>query len=213
MWQGASIVSLTSALRSAVATTEGAARPARLAGSLPLSADIITSIERDGPRATLVAFSAVVAIVVLMFRFSGTTPLILGSLVLAVTWLCGAMLALGIKVNFCNFVAFPITFGIGVEYAVNIMTRVREGRGQPIGDVLRTTGGAVGLCSVTTVIGYGSLLFAQNRALFSFGVVAVLGEIACLTTAIVVLPSILMTRREPRTVAGSFSDPRPDPRT
>jgi len=213
MWQGAAIVSLTSALRSAVGTTDAGSHSARLAGSLPLSADIITSIERDGPRATVVAFGAVVAIVVLIFRFTATTPLILGSLVLAVTWLCGAMLALGIKVNFCNFVAFPITFGIGVDYAVNMMTRVREGRGQPIADVLRTTGGAVGLASLTTIIGYGSLLFAQNRALFSFGVVAVMGEIACLTTAIVVLPAVLMRREESREVARSFSDPRPNPRT
>jgi predicted RND superfamily exporter protein len=138
-----------------------------------------------------------------------TTPLILGSLVLAVTWLAGAMMALGIKVNFCNFVAFPITFGIGVEYAVNIMSRVREGRGQLVADAIRTTGGAVGLCSLTTIIGYGSLLFAQNRALFSFGVVAVLGELACLTTALVVLPAVLLGRRsEPRAVPGSLADPR-----
>ena len=88
------------------------------------------------------------------------------------------------------------------------MTRVRQGRGSSIAEALRTTGGAVGLCSLTTIIGYGSLLFAQNRALFSFGVVAVLGEIACLTTAIVVLPAVLLRKGEPRTVAGSLPDPR-----
>jgi hypothetical protein len=208
MWQGPSIVSLTAALRGVVETREGPERAGRLAGSLPLSADIITSIERDGPRATAVAFGAVVAIVVVIFRLTATTPLILGSLLLAVTWLVGAMMALGIKVNFCNFVAFPITFGIGVDYAVNIMTRVREGRGQSIAEAIRTTGGAVGLSSMTTIIGYGSLLFAQNRALFSFGVVAVLGEIACLTTAIIVLPAILVGRREPRAMTGSLPDPR-----
>ncbi|HMI85079.1 MAG TPA: MMPL family transporter [Polyangiaceae bacterium] len=208
MWQGPSIVSLTAALRGVVETREGPGRAGRLAGSLPLSADIITSIERDGPRATAVAFGAVVAIVVVIFRLTATTPLILGSLLLAVTWLVGAMMALGIKVNFCNFVAFPITFGIGVDYAVNIMTRVREGRGQSIAEAIRTTGGAVGLSSMTTIIGYGSLLFAQNRALFSFGVVAVLGEIACLTTAIIVLPAILVGRREPRAMTGSLPDPR-----
>ena len=36
---------------------------------------------------------------------------------------------LHVKVNFCNFVAYPITFGIGVDYAVNVMTRyVQDGR-------------------------------------------------------------------------------------
>jgi predicted RND superfamily exporter protein len=34
-----------------------------------------------------------------------------------------------IKLNFLNFVALPITFGIGVDYAVNVMQHARlEGR-------------------------------------------------------------------------------------
>ena len=37
-------------------------------------------------------------------------------------WRALAM-ALGIKINFANFIAFPITFGIGVDYAVNVMSR------------------------------------------------------------------------------------------
>jgi len=58
-------------------------------------------------------------------------------------------------------------------------------------EAIRSTGGAVALCSMTTIIGYGSLLLAQNRALFLFGLVAVLGEITCLVSAVVVLPAVL----------------------
>jgi len=36
-----------------------------------------------------------------------------------------------------------------------------------------------------------SLLAAQNRALFSFGLFAVAGEVACLVTAILALPAAL----------------------
>ncbi len=57
------------------------------------------------------------------------------------------------------------------------------------------------MCSLTTIIGYSSLLLAENRALFLFGLVAVMGEIACLSSAIVALPSILVLlerRREAR---------------
>jgi predicted RND superfamily exporter protein len=56
---------------------------------------------------------------------------------------------------------------------------------------LAATSGAVTLCSATTIIGFGSLLIAQNRALFSFGVFAVTGELTCLTTAVIVLPAAL----------------------
>ena len=47
------------------------------------------------------------------------------------------------------------------------------------------------LCSLTTILGYSSLLLAQNRALFLFGVIAVLGEGACLGAALTVLPAVL----------------------
>jgi predicted RND superfamily exporter protein len=42
------------------------------------------------------------------------------------------------------------------------------------------------------MIGYSSLLVAENRALFLFGLIAVLGEIACLTAAVTLLPSVLL---------------------
>ena len=47
------------------------------------------------------------------------------------------------------------------------------------------------LCSMTTMIGYSSLLLSRNRALRSFGLLADLGEIACLMAALVVLPAIV----------------------
>jgi uncharacterized protein len=102
---------------------------------------------------------------------------------------------LGIKINFINFIAFPITFGIGVDYAVNVMARYLRDGGRDVGAAIRGTGGAVGLCSATTIIGYSSLLVAQNVGLFLFGLLAVLGEIACLTTAVVVLPAVLLLVR------------------
>ena len=51
--------------------------------------------------------------------------------------------------------------------------------------------GAVTLCSYTTVIGYGSLVLADNQALQSFGRLAMIGELACLYAALLFLPSLL----------------------
>jgi predicted RND superfamily exporter protein len=64
-----------------------------------------------------------------------------------------------------------------------------------VSGAVRSTGGAVALCSLTTIIGYSSLLLAKNRALFLFGLLAVLGEIACLTVAVVALPALLVLLR------------------
>ena len=45
---------------------------------------------------------------------------------------------------------------------------------------------------MTTIIGYPSLLLAKNQALFSSGIVAVIGEFTCLATAVIVLPVFLL---------------------
>jgi predicted RND superfamily exporter protein len=73
---------------------------------------------------------------------------------------------------------------------------------------VQTTGGAVALCSLTTSLGYSSLLIAKNRALSSFGAVAVSGEASCLSTAVVVLPAALLLllarrARRPRLHSGA----------
>jgi predicted RND superfamily exporter protein len=138
--------------------------------------------------------------------------MVTGSLLLGVMWMTAATILFNVKINFANFIAFPITFGIGVDYSVNVMARYSQGSAKDVVDAVRSTGGAVALCSLTTIIGYGSLLLAKNNALFLFGVVAVLGEIACLTTAIVVLPAVLMLLRRGRPHNDNRSPSHSEPR-
>ncbi len=201
-WRGETIATFVHALREiAEVPVAAGGRAARVAGGPPLTLDIIESMRHDGPLASLLAFVGVLATVVLVFRRGLATPFVVGSLVVGVAWLLAASLFFGIKINFVNFIAFPITFGIGVDYAVNVMARYLRDGGRDIESAVRETGGAVALCSMTTIIGYSSLLVAKNVGLFLFGLLAVLGEVACLVTAIVVLPSVLGLRRTPTRVA------------
>jgi predicted RND superfamily exporter protein len=118
-----------------------------------------------------------------------------------------AMLALaslaGLKVNFLDFVALPLTMGIGTDYAANVLLRAKEeGRGGARRALL-TTGGAVLLCSFTTVVGYGSLLVSDNAGIRSFGTAAIFGEITCMAAGILVGLVLLDrwdARRRPRPV-------------
>jgi predicted RND superfamily exporter protein len=178
--------------------SNGGTLPVYIAGGIPLSSDILLSIGRDAPIASLVSFVGVLAVVVIVLRARKASLYVIGALLVGVLWLLGATMALGIKINFSNFIAFPITFGIGVDYAVNVITRYVQDGEHDVSGAVRSTGGAVALCSLTTIIGYSSLLLAKNRALFLFGLLAVLGEIACLTVAVVALPALLVLLRRSR---------------
>ena len=175
-------VLLRGSIEESRASTQALAQPL-------LVADINAAIVRDGPRATLVALVAVCALVALVFRRLGPSLLTCGSLLLGAAWLVGAAAAAHVRVNFLNFVVLPITFGIGVDYAVNIVQRYRRMGHPSMNAVLRETGAAVALCSATTVIGYASLLIADNRALRGFGLLASLGEVCCLSAALFALPA------------------------
>jgi uncharacterized protein len=153
-------------------------------------AEMIRSMERDGPRATFLSFAAVTLVVLVATRNARGTLAVLVALLLGVTWLVGGAAWLGEKLNYVNFITLPITFGIGCEYPFNVYDRSRLLGGDVTGAVMRV-GGAVALCSFTTIVGYGSMLFADFQALQSFGRLAVSGEAACLTAALLVLPALL----------------------
>ena len=170
------------------------------AGSILVFADMLAAMNQDGPKATLLSLGGVALLVLAMF-ISGRKPgfmwdasLVLATLLLGVLWFVGMAAVLHLKVNMLNFIAFPITFGIGADYATNLVQRRRQDTRVSMGDCLRTTGGAVALCSWTTIVGYGSLLVARNQALTSFGLLAVLGEVACLAAALWPLAAYLQTR-------------------
>lgn len=163
----------------------------RSAGVGTVFADMIRAIERDGPRAIVTSLAGVVLLVIVLYRSLGFVLLMLLSLVFGVVWTVGTTALVGQKLNFLNFIALPITFGIGIDYAVNTLNRYRmEGRGS-IQRVIENTGGPVFLCALTTIIGYSSLLIADNQALVSFGLVANLGEFTTLAAALLFLPSVI----------------------
>ena len=165
---------------------------ARVAGQVVLTGDIITIINHDGLLAGVLSFAAVALLALLAMRSLRHAGWVLASLSVGVLWMFGVLGAFAIKFNFVNFVVLPITFGIGADYAVNLYLRYREAGSAR--EALAASGGAVALCSSTTIIGYAVLLVADNMAIQSFGLTAVIGELTCLSAALFALPALLAAR-------------------
>ena len=187
---------------------ETASPSAVVTGHLLVSNDIIAAMRHDGPRATAIALSITLLVVMLAFRALELSGLAMASLGLGVALMLGVGAWLGQRLNFTNFIALPITFGIAADYSINVLKRAQSS-GNPR-DAVAYTGGAVALCSATTVIGFGSLLVAQNRALFSFGELAVTGELTCLATAVLVVPAYLLLRPKGLGAAANDSSEPPE---
>jgi predicted RND superfamily exporter protein len=174
---------------------------ALVAGQVILTSDIIEMITADGAFAAVLSFLAVAGLTLLVLRSLRDAAWVIGSLSLGTLWMVGSFGLLDLKFNFVNFVTLPITFGIGIDYAVNLYQRYRQSGS--VLESLSSAGGAVALCSTTTIIGYAALLLADNRAIYSFGLTAVLGEITCLSAALFALPAILAWRDQRKSDARS----------
>jgi predicted RND superfamily exporter protein len=178
---------------------------------------MIRSVLRDGPIATAASLIAVLVIIIFTIRPAAAALMALATLMLGVLLMMGGAGWAQVRVTFLNFIALPITFGIGAEYALNVVTRYREERN--VSRAVVSTGAAVALCSWTTIVGYGSLLAASNQALNGFGMMAIIGEVVCLSAAIIALPAFLFWRharpfqeeaRATNGVGAASSPPPPD---
>jgi uncharacterized protein len=160
-------------------------------GSSVIFADIVESIERDGPVVTAVALGGLIIMVVLLVGRNRRAVAVMIGTVGGAILLIAVCALFNIKVNFLDFVALPITLGLGIDYAINVAHRHdHEDIPDPI-TTLRTSGSAVLICSLTTMIGYGSLLVSENLAIRGFGKASLIGEITTVLTALVLVPALL----------------------
>jgi predicted exporter len=163
----------------------------RGSGRAVIFADMLEAVVRDIRKALALSLSLTLLTVMITFRRGGWHALtVLFALLVGVGGLVTFLYVGQVRLNFLNFAALPITFGIGVDYAINVVQRYRSDGSRDIIAALRTTGGAVVLCSLTTILGYLALLGSHNRAIRSLGLIAVVGEVSCLLAAMTVLPAL-----------------------
>lgn len=194
-WDGRALIRFSDAVRR-LQLPDG--ETVTTSGSSVIFADIVKAIQSDGPVVTLVATLGLVIMVVLVVGRNISAVAVMTATLLGSLALVAVCALIDLKVNFLDFVALPITLGLGIDYAINVAHRHHSEDQRDPRETLRTSGSAVLLCSLTTIIGYGSLLVSENLAIRGFGVASLIGEVACLMTALIVVPAILSISYRPR---------------
>ncbi len=162
-----------------------------ISGKPLIWADIIDAMKRDGLKTTVAAL-IMVFLLLLVFERNLVAVLIVGlPLTIGIGVSVGVMLALGLKLNFYNMLALPTIVGMGVDDGVHMYHRYKE-LGRLSGRyIVKTTGMAAVITSITTSIGFGSLILANNYGISSLGLLTVVGISAALLTTLIVLPAAL----------------------
>jgi len=85
--------------------------------------------------------------------------------------------------------------GLGVDYSIHILNRFSEeqhieDKVEVIEKTLRLTGKAVLLSTITTIIGFGSLMVSSMPPMVTFGIGCVIGILFCFISATVLVPCL-----------------------
>ncbi len=81
--------------------------------------------------------------------------------------------------------------GSSAEFGLNVVLRYLEGRRHGGPRLARSTVMAVALNGITTMVGFGCLMTAAHRGIFSLGLLLTIGSGCALLASLVVLPVIL----------------------
>jgi hypothetical protein len=132
---------------------------------------------------------AVVVVVLLDLRSCVYTTLAMLPMCLGLVQMFGVMGWLNIPLNPANMIVLPLILGIGVDDGVHVVHDYLRQRGRF--RLSSSTATSVLITSLTTMMGFGSLMLAGHRGLQSLGRVLTIGVCCCLITSIVLLPAML----------------------
>jgi hopanoid biosynthesis associated RND transporter like protein HpnN len=135
------------------------------------------------------SLAAITFMVFFHFRSLGAVILSLLPVGIGTLWLAGLMGWCGIPINLANIMTLPLVIGIGVTNGVHILNRFAEERTPNI--LARSTGKAVLVSGLTAIAGFGSLILAKHRGIYSLGCVMATGIATCMIAGLTFLPALL----------------------
>ena len=146
-------------------------------------------MQRSYINAAIYALAAVVVILLVDFRKFSLVALALLPVGAGMLQMFGVMGLLGIPLNPANMIALPLILGVGLDDGVHVVHDFRRQRGKY--RVSASTATAIVVTTLTTMIGFGSLMLSSHQGLQSLGRVLTIGVMCCLLSSLVLLPALL----------------------
>ena len=131
--------------------------------------------------------------VILLINFKSIRFALLGALPLGAGLLLmvGGMRLFGVSFNSANIIVLPLILGVGIDSAIYIINRYRQGEETPAQVAFSSAGIGVFLNALTILFSFGALMVAHHRGVFSIGAVMSLGMVASVAVFLAFLPALL----------------------
>ncbi len=151
-------------------------------------ADVLRTLFSDSKIAITLSILVLLTLITFDFRKPREVLMIAFALACGIFSMFSLMTLFDIKLNFYNMIVIPAMIGMGEDNSVHVIHRYEELERRSIFDVLRTTGGASLLASLTTMLGFAGMCFINHPGLKSIGWMSVIGMGSCMITSLILLP-------------------------
>jgi len=158
-------------------------------GEWIIFSDLLEGVKKDIPIVSLLSFVMVFLVVIFLMGSLRASLVVISCLMFGLLTMLAVIAIFGIKINFFNFIAIPLTMGVAVDYPLNVYSRYLIDKKKDFKTTIMNTGSAVLACCLTTLVSYLILLDANSRALASFGKLGFIGELACISGALFLVPT------------------------
>ncbi|MEQ8848179.1 MMPL family transporter [Botrimarina sp.] len=171
-----------------------------LTGRAPLFADQKAAFDRNTILFQAIGYALALVLSAIMFRGAAAVGVVFGAAALGVFWSLGFVKLLGVPANPLADVVMPVMLAmIGLTDGVHLLVQVRRRRAagdtpvEAARDAIARVGLACWLTSLTTAIGFGSLLFAKSDYVQDFGRVCMIGVFIAFTAVCTFVPWVCST--------------------
>ncbi|MBD3166412.1 MMPL family transporter [bacterium] len=177
---------------------------ANLTGMAKIGLDEMNSV---GTYTQLLSLAALVLVYLLLARsFHGwLLPLIaLAPLIIGIVWTMGLLYLLIGSLNMFTVMIGIVLIGLGIDFTIHLISRWTEERARGAGFeeaaayMLHGTGRGVITGALTSSAAFLTLMIADTRGVFEFGLAAGLGVLLTLAAVFLLLPALLVLRERRR---------------
>lgn len=139
----------------------------------------------------MLASAAVFLCLVLHFRGFRPALIAFGCVVAQGLWLMGLMSLAGVPLHMLTLMAIPIVITMAVDHAIHILQHYRDRRSLDVRIALLSTGRAVLLSGVLSLLLYGTLSLIDVEGMRHLGLVMVFGAASNLIGSLLLLPAAI----------------------
>ena len=151
-------------------------------------------------RSIFIPLGGLVVVLILFFVFRQVNCVVLPmtSIFITLIWVSALMAYLGITINLISYLTYILILIIGCSNCIHILMKYHECIEQEknikfaVRRVIKELGGALFLTSLTTAVGFFSLMMTNIRITQEFGFVLGVGVVLMFIIAIITIPIILL---------------------